>query len=90
MPDLVLENVPPEVYEDLRQSTEAHRRSLAEEALERLKGNATQTYFPDEPSLSAGIPAPSTAPFASAGKTVNTRRGGRHLPDPPWITTEDR
>jgi hypothetical protein len=33
MPDLVLGNVPQELYEDLRQAAEANQRSVAEEAL---------------------------------------------------------
>ena len=32
MPDLVLENVSQELYEELRQAAEANRRSVAEEA----------------------------------------------------------
>jgi hypothetical protein len=90
MPDLLLENVPQELYEDLRQSAEAHRRSLAEEALERLKRKPTRTHLPDEPSLTEEIPPPCTIPLSGAGKAVKARRGGQHLPDPPWVTTGDR
>ena len=32
MPDLILENVPQKLYEDLRQAAVAHKRSIAEEA----------------------------------------------------------
>ena len=88
MPDLVLENVPQELYEDLRQAAEAHHRSVAEEVLARLR--PTSRHLPDEPFLTEEIPAPCTIPLPGAGKPVKTRRGGQHLPDPPWITTGDR
>jgi hypothetical protein len=90
MPDLLLENVPKELYEDLRRAAAAHQRSMAEEALARLKTEPTRPHLPDEPFLTAEIPAPCTIPLPGAGTTVKTRAGGTHLPDPPWITTEDR
>ena len=88
MPDLVLENVPQELYDDLRQAADAHQRSVAEEVLARLK--PTGRHLPDEPLLSEEIPALCTIPLPGGGKEVKTRRGGQHLPDPPWIATGDR
>ncbi len=88
MPDLVLENMPQELYDDLRQAAEANQRSVAEEVLARLK--PTCRHLPDEPFLSEEIPAPCTIPLPGAGKPVKTRRGEQHLPNPPWITTGDR
>lgn len=88
MPDLLLENVPQELYDDLRQAAEAHQRSVAEEALERLR--LKPRHLPDEPFLTEEIPAPCTIPLPGEGKPVKARRGGEHLPDPPWITTGDR
>ena len=88
MPDLVLENVPQELYDDLRQAAEAHRRSMAEEVLARL--TPTSRHLPDEPFLTGEISAPCTIPLPGPGKPVMARRGGPHLPDPPWITTGDR
>lgn len=90
MPDLVLENVPQEVYDDLRQAAQANRRSVAEEALARLTRKSPRIHLPDEPFLTEEIPAPCTIPLPGIGKPVKTRRGGQHLPDPPWITTGDR
>ena len=90
MPDLVLANVPQELYDDLRQAAEAHQRSVAEEALERLKLKRSRLHLPDEPFLTEEISAPCTIPLPGEGKPVKTRRGGPHLPDPPWITTGDR
>jgi hypothetical protein len=90
MPDLVLENVPQELYDDLRRAAEAHRRSVAEEALDRLKLRPSRLHLPDVPFQTEEIPAPCTIPLPGPGKPVKTRRGGHHLPDPPWITTGDR
>ena len=90
MPDLVLENVPQELYDDLRQAAEAHQRSVAEEALERLRRKPSRLHLPDEPFLTEEISAPCTIPLPGEGKPVKAKRGGQHLPDPPWITTGDR
>lgn len=90
MPDLVLENVPQDVYDDLRQAAEAHQRSLQEEALERLRRKSAPLHLPDEPLLTAEISAPCTIALPGEGKPVKVRLGGQHLPGPPWITTEDR
>jgi hypothetical protein len=90
MPDLILENVPQELYDDLRQAAESKQRSVAEEALERLKLNHSRLHLPDEPFLTEETPAPCTIPLPGEGKPVQTRMGERHLPDPPWITTADR
>ena len=88
MPDLVLENVPQELYDDLRQAAEVHQRSVAEEVMARLR--PTRLHLPDEPCLTEEIPAPCTIPLPGEGKLVQVRGGGPHLPDPPWITTGDR
>jgi hypothetical protein len=90
MPDLVLENVPQELYDDLRQAAEAHKRSVAEEALDRLGMKFSRRHLPDEPFLTEEISAPCTIPLPGEGKPVKTRMGGQHLPDPPWITTGER
>ncbi len=90
MPDLVLENVPQELYDDLKQAAETNQRSVAEEALARLKPKISRLHLPDEPFLTEEITAPCTIPLPGEGKPVKTRRGGPHLPDPPWITTGDR
>lgn len=90
MPDLVLENVPQDLYDDLRQAAEVHRRSVQEEALERLRRKSSPLHLPDEPFLTEEISAPCTIPLPGEGKPVKARLGGQHLPDPPWITTEDR
>jgi hypothetical protein len=90
MPDLILTDVPQELYDDLRRAAEAHRRSVAEEALERLKPTVSRRHLPDEPFLTEEISAPCTIPLPGPGKPVMARRGGPHLPDPPWVTTGDR
>ena len=90
MPHLVLEDVPQELYDDLRQAAEAHQRSVAEEALERLQRKRSRLHLPDEPFLTEEISAPCTIPLPGEGKPVKARLGEKHLPDPPWITTGDR
>ena len=69
MPDLVLENVPQELYDDLRQAAEAHQRSMAEEALARLR-RRQRRRLPDEPFLTGEISAPCTIPLPGPGRAV--------------------
>jgi hypothetical protein len=88
MPDLLLENVPQELYDDLRQTAEANHRSVAAEVIARLK--PASLHLPDEPFLTEEISAPCTIPLPGPGIPVKARMGGQHLPDPPWITTGDR
>jgi hypothetical protein len=90
MPNLVLANLPQDLYDDLRQAAEAHQRTVEEEALERLRLKAARLHLPDEPFLTEEISAPCTIPLPGEGKPVKAQRGGKHLPDPPWITTGDR
>ncbi len=89
MPDLLLENVPQDLYDDLLRAAEAHQHSVAEEVVARLKPIRNR-HLPDEPTITDEIPAPCTIPLPGPGKPVQTRPGGQHLPDPPWITTGDR
>lgn len=88
MPDLILENVPQELYDDLRQAAEAKQRTVTEEVLDRLK--PTYRHLPDPPFLTEEISAPCTIPLPGVGKPIKARQGGQHLPDPPWIASEDR
>jgi len=90
MPDIVLENVPEELYDDLRQAAEAHQRSVAEEALDRLRLRASRLHLPDEPFVTEEMSAPGTIPLPGEGKPVKARRGEQHLPDPPWTASGDR
>ena len=87
MPDLVLENVPQELYEDLRQAAEANQRSVVEEALARLHW-LQRRRLPDEPSLTGEISAPCTIPLPGPGRPVFAQRVPPRLPDPPWIISE--
>ena len=74
MPDLVLENVPQELYEDLQQAAEANQRSVAEEALARLHW-LQRRRLPDEPSLTGEISAPCTIPLPGPGRPVLAQQG---------------
>jgi hypothetical protein len=87
MPDLVLENVPQELYDDLRQAAEAYQRSVAEEALARLRW-LQRRRLPDEPFLTGEISAPCTIPLPGPGRPVRAKRVPPRLPDPPWMIAE--
>jgi hypothetical protein len=87
MPDLVLENVPQELYEELRQAAEANQRSVAEEALERLNW-LQRRRLPDELFLTGEMSAPSTIPLPGPGRPVLAKKTAPRLPDPPWIIGE--
>jgi hypothetical protein len=87
MPDVVLENVPEELYDDLRQAAEAHHRSVAEEALARLCW-LQRRRLPDEPSPTREISAPCTIPLPGPGRPVLAKRVPPRLPDPPWLISE--
>ena len=84
MPELVLENVPQPLYDELSHAAEANHRSVADEAVERLRW-LQRRCLPDELFLSEQISAPCTIPLPGPGKPVKTRQGGLHLPDPPRI-----
>src|SRR5690349_18737117 len=83
VPDLMLENVPQELYNDRRRAAEAHQRSVVEEALDRLKRKSSRLHLPDEPALTEETSAPGTIPLPGVGSPIKARRGGPHLPDPP-------
>lgn len=77
MPTLILENVPPDLYEQLQQRAEANNQSIAMEAVHLLR-----KLLPDEPFLSEEISAPCTLPLPGEGIPVKVREGGKLLPEP--------
>jgi hypothetical protein len=87
MPDLVLENVSQELYDDLRRAAETNHRSIAEEAMARLRW-LQRRLLPDEPFLTEEISAPCTIPLPGPGRPVLAKRVPPRLPDPPWIIAE--
>ena len=89
MPHLVLEDVPQELYDDLRQGAEAHQRSVAKEALAQLSW-LQRRHLPDELFLTGETSAPCTIPLPGPGTPVLAKRVAPHLPDPPWIISEPR
>lgn len=89
MPDLTLENVPQEVYDDLRQSAEAKQRTVTDEVLDRLNW-LERRRLPDEPFLTGEISAPCTIPLPGPGKPALAKRVPPRLPDPPWIISEQQ
>jgi hypothetical protein len=88
MPDLTLQNVPQELFDDLRQAAEANHRSVAEEALERLAW-AQRRRLPDEAAVTGEMLAPCTLPLPGEGRKAKAvQAGGARLPDPPWVIAE--
>jgi len=87
MPTLVVENVPPDVYDRLRQRAAARQRSAPEEALQLLQqalgddaGRAPRLpdFLPGEE-----ISAPCDLPRSSPPVPVSACSGGPRLPDAP-------
>jgi hypothetical protein len=85
MPTVIVENVPPEVYERLQQRATAARRPLPEEMLnlvrEALRENTPGPRLPDLIPIEE-ISAPCDLPRSSQPVAVATYRGRPRLPDP--------
>lgn len=85
MPTVIVENVPPEVYERLQQRATAARRSLPEEMLhlvrEALRKNAPAPRLPDLVPIEE-ISAPFDLPRSSQPVAVTIYHGRPRLPDP--------
>jgi plasmid stability protein len=85
MPTVIVENVPPEVYERLQQRAAAERRSLPEEVLhlvrEALREAAPAPRLPDFVP-GEEISAPCDLPRSSQAVAVTTYPGQPRLPDP--------
>jgi plasmid stability protein len=85
MPTLVLENLPPDVYECLQRRAAQRQRSAPEETVQLLcqvlQGEATSPCLPDL-LPSEAIPAPCDLPMPGQGVQVNARPGDAPLPDP--------
>jgi hypothetical protein len=85
MPTVIVENVPPEVYERLQQRATADRRSLAEEMLHLVKEALRETApAPRLPDFVPGeeISAPCDLPRSSQPVGVTTYCGQPRSPDP--------
>jgi hypothetical protein len=92
MATLLLENVPPAVYERLRRRAEAKNQPVPEEAIRILeKGLAEEepveakdrpVRLPDPPFLTEEMTAPFTLPLPGEGVIVQARPGGKRLPPP--------
>jgi plasmid stability protein len=87
MPTLIVDNVPPDLYEHLRRRAAAGRRSLPEETLHLLEQalREDRTPTPRVPDLltSDEIPAPFDLPRSSRPVAVPARPGRPRLPDLP-------
>jgi len=83
MPKLIVEDMPADIYERLRQRAEAERRSLPEETVHLLDQALRAGPQPRLPDLvpSEEIPAPCDLPRSGNSKRVSVRSGGRRLPD---------
>ena len=78
MPTLVLENVPPDLYDRLQQLAAASKRPVPVEAVRLLR-----QALPDLPFLTEERPAPCDLPLPGEGVRVAARDGALRLPDPP-------
>jgi plasmid stability protein len=91
MPTLVLENVPPEVYERLQRRAAERQRSVSEETVQLLRqalqAEATSPYLPELLPTEA-VPAPCDLPMPGPGVPVNARPGEPPLPDPVGLPEE--
>jgi plasmid stability protein len=86
MPTVVLESVPPEVYERLQKRAAARHRSLPEEMLDLLvqalrAQEGASTRLPDL-VIGGEIPAPCDLPRSSQPEQVRACAGGPHLDAP--------
>jgi plasmid stability protein len=85
MPTVIVENMPPEVYERLQQRAAADRRSLPDEVLHLVKEALQQTTpAPRLPDFVPGeeISAPCDLPRSSQPVAVTSYQGDPRLPDP--------
>jgi len=86
MPTVVVENVPPEVYQRLQQRAAADRRSLPEEILHLVREALCVEAAPSPrvPDFVPGeeVSAPCDLPRSSQPVTVTSYRGQPRLPDP--------
>jgi plasmid stability protein len=87
MPTLIVENVPPEVYERLQQRAAAQQRTLPEETLHLLQQVLREEDRPTprlpEFILSEEISAPYNLPRSSQPVFVVAYSGQPRLLDPP-------
>jgi plasmid stability protein len=85
MPTVIVENMPPEVYERLQQRAAADRRSLPEEMLHLVREALREAVpAPRLPDFIPGeeISAPCDLPRSSQPVPVTTCHGQPRLPDP--------
>jgi plasmid stability protein len=87
MPTLIVENVPPVIYERLRRRAAERHRSLPEETLHLLEQVLREDRAPSPrlPDLivSEEAPAPYDLPRSSRPAPVPAQPGRPRLPDPP-------
>jgi plasmid stability protein len=87
MPTLIMENVPPDLYERLQQRATAHQRTLPEETLYLLQQvlRAENCPIPRLPEFiqSEEVSAPYDLPRLSQPVLIVACSGQPRLPDPP-------
>jgi plasmid stability protein len=94
MPSLLLEDIPPEVYERLQQRAARKQRSLSEETVEILR-QAIETQAARNPRVPDYIPGeeivpPCDLPRTSIPVPVDVVPATKpRLPDPPLFFGED-
>jgi plasmid stability protein len=84
MPTVILDNVPPEVYQRLQRRAAARQRTVPEELLEVLRNALQQeadAFPPPEVIPSQEISAPFDLPMPGPGVRVKARPGEPPPPD---------
>jgi hypothetical protein len=87
MPALLMDNVPPEIYELLQRRADARRRSVQDEAIDllqrslRREGFGTASRLPDL-IFAEEIAPPCDLPRPEPSRPTRTYRGEPRLPDP--------
>lgn len=84
MPMLVLDDVPLDIYNRLRQLAATNHEPVAAAAVHQLRRSFDQSISPAGPAL----PPLGSLPSAVAGISAHTKLGGKRLPDPPFLSEE--
>jgi hypothetical protein len=101
MPTLILEHVPPTIYERIQRRAAANNQPVPVEVLcmleqvladEEVVGQVKDRplRLPDPPFLTEEMPAPFDLPRPGEGKIVEAEPGGVRLPDPPLLLEDLR
>ena len=83
VPTLILDNLPPDVFERLRKLAAANNQTVAAEAVQQLR-----LLLPDPPFLTEEVSVPCNLPLPGEKVRVQARNGHLPPPDPPLFAEE--